>query len=59
MPPECRCPLCADAGGELVWRDDRLRVILADEALYPGFTRVVWNAHVAELSDFVRDFRRD
>ncbi len=51
MPHESPCPLCADAGGELVWRDDRLRVILADEALYPGFTRVVWNAHVAELGD--------
>src|SRR5690606_19965979 len=51
MPPEAACPLCLDVGGELVWRDDRLRVILADEALYPGFTRVVWNAHVAELSD--------
>lgn len=51
MPPEAACPLCVDAGGELVWRDDRLRVILADEPLYPGFTRLVWNAHVAELSD--------
>ncbi len=48
-PPEC--PLCADAGGELLWRDDRLRVILADEPLYPGFTRIVWNAHAGELSD--------
>lgn len=52
MPPDRpACPLCVDAGGELVWRDDRLRVILADEALYPGFTRIVWNAHVAELSE--------
>lgn len=51
MPTEAACPLCSDAGGELVWRDERLRVILADEPLYPGLTRVVWNAHVAELSD--------
>jgi|SRR5690606_22312056 len=49
MPPDC--PLCAEAGGELLWRDDRLRVILADEPLYPGFTRIVWNAHARELSD--------
>ncbi|MFA7503184.1 MAG: HIT family protein [Burkholderiaceae bacterium] len=48
--PQSGCPLCAGTGGELVWRDDRLRVILPDEALYPGFTRVVWNAHVTELS---------
>ncbi|MBE0595587.1 MAG: HIT family protein [Burkholderiaceae bacterium] len=53
MKTEPGCPLCSDTGGELVWRDDRLRVILADEPLYPGFTRVVWNAHVAELSDLV------
>jgi diadenosine tetraphosphate (Ap4A) HIT family hydrolase len=51
MPPESACPLCAGTGGELVWRDARLRVILADEPLYPGFTRVVWNAHVAEMGE--------
>jgi diadenosine tetraphosphate (Ap4A) HIT family hydrolase len=45
------CPLCTADGGQLVWRDTALRVILADEAAYPGFCRVVWNAHVAELSD--------
>ena len=54
MPPDRSlpaCPLCAAAGGELVWRDERLRVILAEEPLYPGFTRVVWNSHARELSD--------
>src|SRR5690606_37826716 len=51
MPADSACPLCTAAGGDLVWRDDRLRVILADEPLYPGFTRVVWHAHVAELSE--------
>lgn len=54
MPPDRAlpdCPLCAAAGGELLWRDERLRVILADEPLYPGFTRVVWNSHARELSD--------
>lgn len=45
------CPLCASDGGQLVWRDDRLRVILPDEPDYPGFTRVVWHAHVAEMTD--------
>ena len=28
-----------------------MRVILAQEPDYPGFCRVVWNGHVAELSD--------
>lgn len=35
----------------MLFRDDRLRVILADEPDYPGFTRVVWQAHVAEMTD--------
>lgn len=45
------CPLCQDDGGELVFRSDKLRVIWADEALYPGFLRVIWNQHVREFSD--------
>ncbi len=45
------CPLCLQDGGQLVWRGDKLRVIRADEAGFPAFYRVVWNAHVAEFSD--------
>jgi len=45
------CPLCTDDGGALVWRGERLRVIRAQEAGFPAFYRVVWNAHVAEFSD--------
>ena len=45
------CPLCAEDGGALVWCGERLRVIRAQEAGFPAFYRVVWNAHVAEFSD--------
>lgn len=45
------CPFCQTDGGELLWRDTSLRVVLADEAGYPGFCRVIWHAHVAEMSD--------
>ena len=45
------CPLCQQEGGTLVWRGEKLRVIRADEAGFPAFYRVVWNAHVAEFSD--------
>ncbi|WP_174978428.1 HIT family protein [Pandoraea terrigena] len=45
------CPFCAGDGGEVVWRDDALRVVLANERGYPGFARVIWHAHVAEMSD--------
>ena len=45
------CALCEADGGTLVWRGDQLRLIRADEAGFPAFYRVVWNAHVAEFSD--------
>ncbi|MES2610722.1 MAG: HIT family protein [Pseudomonadota bacterium] len=48
---ENACPLCATDGGTLVWRGARVRVIRADEAGFPAFYRVVWNAHAAEFSD--------
>lgn len=50
-PAGASCPLCIETGGELVWQDRRLRVILADDAQYPGFTRVVWQDHVVEFGD--------
>ena len=49
--PLPECPLCSADGGELVWRGEKLHVIRADEAGFPAFYRVVWNAHVAEFSD--------
>ncbi len=53
------CPLCAAEGGTLVWRGKRLRVIRTDdEAGFPAFYRVVWNAHVAEFSDLDAADRR-
>lgn len=45
------CPLCAGTGGELVWQCGDHRVILADEPRHPGFCRVIWGAHVREMSD--------
>jgi diadenosine tetraphosphate (Ap4A) HIT family hydrolase len=46
------CIFCREDGGELLWKDDRVRVVLATgEPDYPGFCRVIWHAHVAEFSD--------
>ncbi|GAA5787083.1 HIT family protein [Chitiniphilus shinanonensis] len=45
------CELCTSMGGERVWQDDFCRVVLVDDPAYPGFTRVILNRHVAELSD--------
>lgn len=45
------CELCDSDGGALIWRDGRCRVVRIDEPGYPGFCRVVWNTHVAEMTD--------
>lgn len=45
------CELCAGPGGSLIHDDGRLRVIMVDERDYPGFVRVVWNAHMREMTD--------
>ena len=49
------CDLCrllaAPPEGALIWSDHQLSVVAVDEAEYPGFTRVVWNAHVKEMTD--------
>ena len=45
------CPLCAPATEIVLWQDHSCRVIAVDEPRFPGFCRVVWSAHVAEMSD--------
>lgn len=48
------CPLCTAPGGILLWRDARCRVVRVDGAeghAFAGFCRVVWQAHVAEMSE--------
>jgi diadenosine tetraphosphate (Ap4A) HIT family hydrolase len=45
------CPLCREDGGEVVFRDGLLRVVLVDSPEYPGFVRVIANAHVREMTD--------
>ena len=46
------CVLCDTDGGVLLHRAPRWRLIRAnDTPAFPAFYRVVWGAHVAELSD--------
>jgi diadenosine tetraphosphate (Ap4A) HIT family hydrolase len=44
------CAFCDDEGGLPLWRDARCRVVLAEEP-FAGFCRVIWNAHVREMTD--------
>jgi diadenosine tetraphosphate (Ap4A) HIT family hydrolase len=44
------CELCDNDGGDLIWRDARCRVVHVAEPGYPGYCRVIWNTHVAEMT---------
>jgi len=46
-----RCALCEAGGERVLWRDARCRVVLAGEAQYPAFCRVIWQTHVREMTD--------
>ncbi len=48
------CELCAGPGGAVLWQGSHCRVIRVggeEAAAFPGFCRVVWQDHVAEMSD--------
>jgi diadenosine tetraphosphate (Ap4A) HIT family hydrolase len=49
------CVLCKDElkpeEGQLIWRGDDCRIILVNDPELPGFCRVIWNQHVAEMTD--------
>lgn len=52
------CPLCALPPAQIVWDDGRCCVIRVDDAAHPGFCRVVWKEHVAEMTDLLPADRR-
>jgi diadenosine tetraphosphate (Ap4A) HIT family hydrolase len=45
------CPLCSPDLASLIWQDDFCHVIFVDDANYPGFCRVILNAHIKEMTD--------
>ena len=53
------CVFCNSDGGEVLWRSDLCRVVLADEPNYPGFLRVILNAHVKEMTDLAASDRAE
>ncbi len=53
------CVLCAQDGGRLIWRNDALRVIDVGDPDLPGYTRVIWQAHVREMTDLTRAERTE
>ena len=51
------CQLCHPEAENVLWQDDRCRVILVDDADYPGFCRVIWGEHVKEMTDLAQPER--
>lgn len=57
-PTKRLCPLCVNPlPGELL-RTEQWIVIDAQDAAFPGFTRIIWLTHVAEMTDLTVDQRR-
>jgi diadenosine tetraphosphate (Ap4A) HIT family hydrolase len=52
------CELCSGPGGETVFEDGLCRVVRVADPDYPGFCRVIWHAHVAEMTDLPATERR-
>lgn len=52
-----RCELCDELGGELLWQDSVCRVVLVNDPDYPGFCRVIWQAHIKEMTDLTTSQR--
>jgi len=53
------CELCANTAEILLWRGQYCRVILVENAEYPGFCRVIWNEHVKEMTDLTPQMRTE
>lgn len=53
------CELCDGNNGDVVFTGQHWRVLLVDDANYPGFCRVVWHAHVKEMTDLSKAERDD
>jgi len=55
------CILCKEElraeEGQLIWRGDDCRVILVNDPALPGFCRVIWNRHIAEMTDLTHGER--
>jgi diadenosine tetraphosphate (Ap4A) HIT family hydrolase len=51
------CPLCRAEGEDILWQDTFCRVVLVNDADYPGFCRVILNRHIREMTDLAQTER--
>jgi diadenosine tetraphosphate (Ap4A) HIT family hydrolase len=46
-----QCELCDITSGDVLHQAVQFRVVLIDDANYPGFCRLIWQDHVKEVTD--------
>ena len=51
MTSRAVCNHCRGDGEDRLWEAPLFRIVLVHDAGFPGWCRVIWNSHVAELSD--------
>ncbi|WP_336972947.1 HIT family protein [Alcaligenes sp. PF14] len=52
------CPLCALKPDQLLWSGAGLQVLAVTDSPFPGYTRVIWQDHVAEMTDLSEEQRQ-
>lgn len=45
------CPLCVPSSNDILWRGAHCYVIDVGDPDYAGYCRVIWNAHVREMTE--------
>ena len=48
---ELACAHCRGTNEDRLWVGDLYRVVLVHETGFEGWARVIWNEHVAEITD--------
>jgi diadenosine tetraphosphate (Ap4A) HIT family hydrolase len=52
------CAHCAGAGEDRLWEGPDQRIVLVHDTGFEGWCRVIWNAHVSELTDLSEEDRK-
>ena len=48
---ETTCELCTTESEHILIASDNWRIINVADPSFPGFTRVIWNSHIKEMTD--------
>jgi len=48
---ETICELCATSSEQVLLASNNWRIINVADPSFPGFTRVIWNSHIKEMTD--------